>query len=221
MKETLDGAGRLWSAWEHAMHVLASLGLAGFGAVLFVGPAGIAEEIPPHRAVGIGVGALGVVMLLALVLKGRGGARVRRLLGALVLGVVASILGLGAWREGRIVHGLHAEGELRTLTVESSTMNFSGQGAPWKVTFVDGGRRVVLDGDTRLERGTRTTLLVHPEHPTWTAVVDEGAGLLEIAEARESRLLLVATGAGAVLAAIAAVAALGSALFGRVDADPS
>lgn len=219
MKETIDGAARAWNVWESFWTKVAMLGLIGLGVFIYIGNDEIRSDLPQHQMVGIGIAVAGTIFFLSMVSGGSFGVRLKRLSLVLCFGGLAGLFGFGAWRQGRIVYGLEQEGVVRTMTVQSSTMDFASKSGGWKIVLADGPRRVTMKSDSSLPRGTEKTLLVHPDHASWTAEAGEDWTLMEIAEARGTRNGIIGFAAGAVLLALLAVYFLLSALFGRVTAE--
>lgn len=145
----------------------ASLGAIGVGALLWVGPEEIAEEIPVHREVGAGFVAFGVVFVLALSLRGNAGYRARSLMFAMIAALGAVGLGYLLYHVGRDVVDLHERGEYRTVEVVGQSLRFdqrTGKASQKTKVRVE-GKTVSVELDGRYRRGDTAEVLVVPDRP--------------------------------------------------------
>ncbi len=184
----MDTVGKVVDAHERIGAWCAALACMVVGALVYVGPDTIPEELPQHRAIGLGFIGFGVVFVVALAARGKTGSRAKHFVLFLAAGAAAAGLGYATWREGRILQALEAEGEARDLKVLGTIVRHTAQNdAYFEVTLLDGPKRIRLKWDRAVKPGTTMTVLMHPDHPEWNAATHGGATLLEIADARGSR----------------------------------
>lgn len=220
MKETIDTIAKAADTHERIGAWFAALGCLVVAAVLYIGPDTLPEEIPLHKEIGIGVGVFGLVFLIALGAKGKAGSRAKNFVLFMAAALVAGGLGFGVWNEGRKVIALEAEGVERTMEVVSSRLRFSNRSDPKADTVLrDSEGEIRLQRSYLMERGSRLTLLVHPDHEDWVADAEEGASLVEIVDARGSRWSLIGMAAFAVIAGLFALSSFWKALVGAKAPD--
>ncbi|MCB1282313.1 MAG: hypothetical protein KDB18_12405, partial [Salinibacterium sp.] len=145
----------------------AVLALIGGAIFLWNPPAEVASEISWHRELAIGCGAFGGLMMLALVLRGQAGYRLR----ALLLAGLAALVGIGLfWWLGETaqdVRALKERGEIRRVQVTGSTMRHNPKTKTTRTLT-----RVSIDGQSvsgalgRLpRRGEWVEILVAADRP--------------------------------------------------------
>ena len=204
MRDELEAAAKAWDSWERFVTVIVMFAMFGFGAYLVAFPERLPEDFPAPRIVG---GVLcGVSGLFLMAILGRGGfaSRAKNLLLFLVFGAIAGAAGYATWGQVEIVHGLKTEGVERTLPVASNGVRMVDGTPITEVVLMDGERRIVLDWNGRIDRGTMVTVLTHPEQARWTAATPAGSSYLEIVDALEYRWsLLIAAAVTLLMAPVA------------------
>ena len=187
MRDELETAAKAWDSWERFVTVIAMFALFGFGAYLFAVPERSPEDFPAPRIVGGVLCGVSGLFLVALLGKGGFASRAKNLLLFLTFGAIAGGAGYVTWSQFEVIHGLKTEGVERTLPVASNGLRMVDGTPITEVVLMDGERRIVLDWNGRIDRGTMVTVLTHPEHARWTAATGADSTYLEIADALEYR----------------------------------
>lgn len=220
MKQTLETLADAKDGYDRLAGWCAAIGLMITGGFFFFASEKFAQEIPHHKLIGAGVFAIGFVFVIALAARGQAASRAKNFLLFAAAGSIAGGLGYGAWKEGRIVYGLHAHGEEVTLPVIACNLKFIPDGENyWQVILSDQERHVSLEWDEKIRVGTTMSVLVHPDHGGWTAATPEGSTLIEIADARETRWSIIGMAAISLLVGLFALGFLSSFLSGSPAPD--
>lgn len=170
-KETAGGAletaGRLADVRDKIGAWCAALAAIGGGALLWIGPEEIAEEIPRHREFGAALGALGVVTVFALLLRGSAGYRARSLLLAMVAAAAGAGVGYVLYDAGTKVYRLHEQGEYEQAQVvgQSMSVNPKTGATTTKTKVYVHGKTVSVKLEGRPRRGESAEVLVVPGRP--------------------------------------------------------
>ncbi|MFT7620661.1 MAG: hypothetical protein ACI97A_004319 [Planctomycetota bacterium] len=165
-----------------------ALGLIGAAFFLYDGPQEIRDEIVYYREIAIGCGIFGGLMILALVLRGNAGYRVRSLLLAVLSSLVGGFLIWWISTAALDIWALKATGEIRRVEVIGTTMKQNPKThTVTKMTQVSiDGQRISAKIRGNHRRGQTITILVAPKRPTaivsasvekeWLTLIDELIG---------------------------------------------
>lgn len=214
MKESLESAASAWDAWERFMGRVGLAGVVAFGVLVLMGLGELGDGIPRHREIGAAIVGVGGLFLVATFARGTFGAFAKNLSLSIAIGGLAAGCGYVVWREVRIADALVNEGVPRTLRVEASTMDHA-KGGGFRVRLVGDGGPWTIQRDRSPGVGSSLTLLTHADRRDWYAEAGEGAGHLEIIEARGWRTPVIVSGVAALLLGLWALSLLFAALTGR------
>lgn len=158
--------------------VLGSLGMITGGAVIYLGPQGMADEIPLHEPIGLVLIAFGVLFLTTL-----WSVRAKALTIFLAAAAISGALGYAAWQSGGIAWRLSQFGTPAIATVESSTTVPAGRLRVPRRTIRFAGRRsvvhrAVLQGAGK--RGKQVSILYLPDDPKIVAEGQPGDGFFDL-----------------------------------------
>lgn len=184
----LEEIGRAVDMHERIGGWFAAFGAMGAGVLFWIGPSGIAEEIPAHKTLGAITGAFGFVFLLALALRGQAGYRARSLMMVMLAAVVGGFLVWILEAGTRNVIALKQNGIYATVPVNQQrvTTNAYDKSRNTLAEVVIDGEYLTVDLDRHVKRGEMVEVLYAPDRPNaivpgwvekeWLALIDAVIG---------------------------------------------
>jgi hypothetical protein len=145
------GLAKAYEAWQRIGVFFGALGAMTGGVVLWVGPEDIPKEVPAHREIGLAIGALGVVILLAVVLGTRTGVG-RRFRSLTLAGIAAVVVFLAGRKAVEVADGalrLADQGVAATAVVTSTTFVAQNKGLSPRVRIAFDGHAASRSPTTR------------------------------------------------------------------------